>query len=138
MAMTRSENMRRIKGKNTRPELEVRRVVRDIGYTGYRLHRRDVPGCPDIVFLGKRKAIFVHGCFWHGHNCKVGNRSPRSNVGYWSQKIRRNQERDEGALRSLNSLGWSVLVIWECEIKDLESLTERLKLFLHEAYLSHA
>jgi len=128
--MSRSENMRRIHGKDTRPEILVRSLLRSIGYSGYRLHRRDLPGTPDIAFIGRRKAIIINGCFWHGHDCKKGSRRPKTNQGYWLSKIGRNQERDRINQKALHELGWTVLIIWECEMKDDEQLSMRLKEFL--------
>ena len=126
----RSRRMRLIKGKDTYPELAVRKMLRDLGFGGYRLHRKDLPGKPDIAYLGKRKAIFVHGCFWHGHQCRSGVRRPKSNREYWLPKIERNKERDNQERMRLVGTGWDVLVIWECEINDEEFLAERLITFL--------
>ena len=109
----RSENMRRIRGKDTAPELEVRRICREIGFSGYRIHRKDLPGKPDLVWMGKKIAIFVLGCFWHGHCCKEGVRKPKSNQDYWIPKITRNQQRDAEHVTALHALGWSVMVVWE-------------------------
>lgn len=128
--MSRSENMRRIRSKHTMPELAVRRLVRALGYLGYRLHRKNLPGKPDIVFVGRKKAIFVHGCFWHGHDCKEGVRKPKSNAGYWFDKIERNRQRDRTHLIALQSMGWVVLTVWECELRCPAELSERLRLFL--------
>lgn len=130
MPIGRSENMRRIRSKDTQPEIAVRQIVRKLGYTGYRLHRKDLPGKPDIAFLGRKKAIFVHGCFWHGHDCKEGVRKPKSNCGYWLSKIDSNVKRDSTHIASLQADGWSVLVIWECELRYTSELTERLTHFL--------
>jgi len=124
----RSQIMRAVKSKDTKPELLVRRLVHSLGYR-YRLHRRDLPGCPDIVFGPRRKVIFVHGCFWHGHSCKRGNRMPRSNADYWEKKISRNIERDEQAISDLTAEGWDVLVVWECEIQN-KGLSDKLVGFL--------
>lgn len=95
----------------------------------YRLHRKDLPGKPDIAFVGRRKAILVHGCFWHGHECPKG-RLPKSRVGYWMPKLAKNRERDRRNEEWLLSLGWSVLVVWECETVDAEALSLRLQAFL--------
>lgn len=130
MAISRSENMSRIRGKDTNPEIKVRQILRALGYPGYRLHRKDLPGKPDIAYIGRRKVILINGCFWHGHDCKEGVRKPKSNQGYWLPKIARNQQRDTQNLKTLSDLGWKVLVIWECEIKDGEQLFTRLKEFL--------
>jgi DNA mismatch endonuclease (patch repair protein) len=127
----RSENMRRIRSKDMKPELAVRRLVHGLGYR-YRLHRKDLPGKPDLVFGPRCKVIFVHGCFWHGHEregCLDGRR-PKSNTGYWSPKLARNKERDAERVRALEALGWSVLVIWECETKDMRNIARRVRRFL--------
>jgi len=124
--------MRRVRAKNTQPELRVRRLLHGLGYR-YRLHRRDLPGTPDIVFPGRRKVIFVHGCFWHGHSCPNGERTPRSNQRYWDPKLARNRTRDAEAQCDLQRLGWSVLIVWECEIPDLETNPDRLIAFLDGA-----
>jgi DNA mismatch endonuclease (patch repair protein) len=134
MAMSRSDNMRRIRSKDTLPELVVRRLIRSLGFTGYRLHRKDIPGKPDIAFIGRKKAIMVNGCFWHGHTCKEGLRRPKSNETYWLPKIERNCERDTLNESRLTSEGWSVLTVWECEIGDLESLSRELADFLNQRW----
>lgn len=126
--LSRSENMRRITGKNTTPELIVRRLLFQQGFR-YRLHRAELPGKPDIVFVSRRKVIFVHGCFWHAHACRIAHQ-PRTNEGYWSPKLRRNQERDARHLAALKADGWKVLTIWECELKDLPAVKRRLLRFL--------
>lgn len=123
--------MRAIGAKDTKPELVVRRALRQAGFTGYRLHRRDLPGKPDIAFIGRKKAILVHGCFWHGHDCREGLRRPRARQEYWLPKISGNQVRDERHQANLISQGWSVLVIWECEI-SAPALPKRLDGFLRE------
>ncbi|WP_076913170.1 very short patch repair endonuclease [Burkholderia pseudomallei] len=129
MGIGRSENMRRIRSKDTAPEMAVRRLVHAMGYR-YRLHREDIPGKPDLVFLGRRKVIFIHGCFWHQHSgCREG-RPPKSNTDYWVPKLRRNQERDRVALAQLTASGWEALVIWECETKDSSALATKIKDFL--------
>ena len=122
--------MQAVKGKNTMPELIVRRVLHGMGYR-YRLHRRDLPGTPDIAFISRRKAIFVHGCFWHSHDCPKG-RLPKSRLEYWQPKLKKNKERDRTKEDHLRSLGWRVLVIWQCEIVDLEALALRLQDFVDE------
>lgn len=130
--MDRSENMRRIRSKNTAPELAVRKLLRSLGYTGYRIHRKDLPGCPDVAFIARRKAIQVNGCFWHGHRCKKGGLGTKSNREYWSEKLERNRRRDRSNLRLMRNSGWKVLVIWECQIKDKERLTAKVTGFLRE------
>jgi len=121
--------MRAVKSRNTNPELAVRRLLFSTGYR-YRLHRSDLPGKPDIAFPGLRKAIFVNGCFWHGHDCARGARVPKANRPYWEEKVGRNRERDKLQLRKLEELGWSTLSVWECEIRNPALLLERMKLFL--------
>ncbi|MFL9885164.1 very short patch repair endonuclease [Paraburkholderia agricolaris] len=128
--MTRSENMRRIRSKDTAPEICVRQALRLLGHTGYRLHRRDVPGTPDIAFVGRQVAIMVNGCFWHGHDCNVGRRRPKTNSHYWNPKIARTQQRDRESISTLRSAGWRVLVIWECETRNSSALEQRLETFL--------
>lgn len=130
MTIGRSENMRRIRSKNTGPEITVRKYLRALGHTGYRLHRKELPGKPDIAFVGRRKAILVHGCFWHGHDCKEGIRKPRSNQEYWTRKIESNRLRDESHIAKLYRLGWSVLTVWECELRDAEALQSKLHAFV--------
>lgn len=125
----RSRTMRAVKSRDTTPEMIVRRMAHAMGKR-YRLHRDDLPGKPDLTFPGSRKIIFVHGCFWHGHDCKRGARQPKTNAEYWIQKIRRNKERDERAQESLRAMGWEVLIIWECQTRDRERLRERLHAFL--------
>lgn len=125
----RSENMRRIRSANTSPELIVRRLTHRLGYR-YRLHRKDLPGRPDLVFIRKRKAIFVHGCFWHQHDgCRFAC-MPKSNTDYWEIKLSRNVDRDIHSHQALEAGGWRVLTIWECETKDVLALEERLRNFL--------
>lgn len=121
--------MRSVKGRDTRPEMAVRRLVHAMGYR-YRLHRPDLPGKPDLVFAGRRKIIFVNGCFWHGHDCKRGARTPKKNRAYWQGKIRRNMERDAEHLSELGKMGWDVLTVWECRLKDRDALAARLGVFL--------
>lgn len=121
--------MRAVRSKDTGPELSVRRMVREMGY-GYRLHQDDLPGKPDLVFRGRKKAIFVHGCFWHGHSCPRGARIPKRNREYWTAKIARNKERDQEAIGQLHELQWGVLVVWECQLKDTDDLRKSLATFL--------
>ena len=125
----RSKIMRAVKGRDTGPEMIVRRLTHGMGYR-YRLHRSDLPGKPDLVFPARRKVIFVHGCFWHQHDCPRGARLPKSNRGYWVPKLTRNKQRDVQHKAQLRELGWNVLVIWECETKDRETLATRIKDFL--------
>lgn len=132
MAMSRSENMRRIRSKDTTPEMTVRRLLHGLGYR-YRLHRKDIPGKPDIVIAGRRKAIFIHGCFWHQHSACREGRPPKSNDMYWRPKLERNQQRDRQNLEALTALGWTVMVVWECEVESDSGLPERLVRFLGPA-----
>ena len=125
--------MRRVKARNTGPEKTVRALLRSLGHTGYRLDRRNLPGTPDIAFISKRRAIFVHGCFWHGHECKRGARTPKTNTEYWTAKIAGNRARDTVAAIALKKLGWGCLTIWECELKDHTALNARLTEFLSPA-----
>ncbi len=116
-AATRSRMMSRIRGKDTRPELAVRRIAHGLGYR-FRLHRRDLPGTPDLVFPGRRKVVFVHGCYWHRHpGCRHAT-TPSSNTDFWMAKFDRNVERDAEAVKRLKALGWDPLAIWECETKS--------------------
>lgn len=116
--------MQAVKGKNTAPEMTVRKILHGLGYR-FRLHRKDLPGKPDIVLPRYKMAVFVHGCFWHGHSCKRGGR-PSSNVGFWDKKLSRNMERDQENLRKLKAAGWHCLVIWQCEVKNCEAVTRKL------------
>jgi len=124
-AEKRSAVMRRVKGKDTSPEMIVRRALTRLG-ARYRLHRADLPGKPDIVMPGRRLALFVHGCFWHGHDCARGARVPKQNRDYWLSKVGRNRARDERSRAALAEAGWRVETIWECELKDLGALEARL------------
>jgi DNA mismatch endonuclease, patch repair protein len=126
----RSEIMRAVKSKDTKPEVIVRSLVHRLGYR-FRLHRKDIPGTPDIAFPGRHKVIFIHGCFWHGHDCKRGSRVPKANRDYWEMKIERNKRRDAINVDALKQLQWQILVIWECEITDSKVLTRRLSDFLN-------
>lgn len=125
----RSRIMRAVKGKDTTPELLIRHLAHRLGYR-FRLHRADLPGKPDVVFPSRHKAVFVHGCFWHGHDCARGSRVPKSNTVYWRNKIARNRTRDAASLKALQKAGWCVLVIWECETRSQEVLARKLKRFL--------
>lgn len=125
----RSSVMRQVKGRNTTPELTVRRALTKLG-ARFRLHRKDLPGAPDIVMPGRKLVIFVHGCFWHGHDCARGARQPKANADYWRGKIGRNRERDGETRAKLTALGWRVSVIWECELKDETALRDRLEALL--------
>lgn len=127
----RSANMRAIRSKDMKPEILVRRLAHSLGYR-FRLHRKDLPGKPDLAFIGKKKAIFVHGCFWHQHStCREG-RPPHSNSAYWSPKLARNVERDHENISGLTERGWQTMTIWECETKNLAALSGRITNFLDE------
>jgi DNA mismatch endonuclease (patch repair protein) len=125
----RSAIMRAVKGRDTSPEIAVRAMLRRFA-SGYRLHRKDVPGNPDIAFVGRKLAIFVHGCFWHGHDCPRGARSPKANADYWRTKIARNRARDAAHREKLAEQGWRALTIWECELKDSAAVEKKLREFL--------
>jgi DNA mismatch endonuclease (patch repair protein) len=127
--MDLSERMAAIRGRNTKPELEVRRLVHRLGYR-FRLHRSDLPGSPDLVFPGRRAVILVHGCFWHQHDCKLGQKLPRARPEYWLPKLARNKARDTIVLDQLKASGWMTLVIWECELADLAAIAEKVRTFL--------
>jgi len=114
----RSAVMRRVKGRDTTPEVKVRRALTALG-ARYRLHRKDLPGSPDIVLPGRRLALFVHGCFWHGHDCARGARVPKANRDYWVAKLARNRARDAWSRTALEAAGWRVEILWECELKDV-------------------
>lgn len=124
----RSKLMSRVKGKDTKPEITVRRVAHRLGFR-FRLHQKELPGRPDLVFPRRRKVIFVHGCFWHGHDCPRGSR-PKSNEDFWRKKLDANRQRDAAVVAALKAEGWSVLTIWECETHDRTLLAERLSTFL--------
>lgn len=124
----RSAVMRRVRRADTAPEMTVRRLIFRMGFR-YRLHVKTLPGCPDLVFPARHAVVFVHGCFWHGHNCRRG-KAPSSNTEYWNAKRAKNIERDNRVVRELEEAGWSVLTIWECEIKDSTRLQERIFSFL--------
>ena len=129
----RSKNMQKIKSFNTKPEIILRKLIFSMGYR-YRIHYKKLPGKPDIVFPGKKKVIFVHGCFWHQHNainCRFKH-NPKSNKVYWDEKFKKNNERDKRNQLKLKNLGWRYLIIWECEIKkkNPETLSKNLITFL--------
>jgi DNA mismatch endonuclease (patch repair protein) len=131
-AERRSANMRRIRSKNTAPELLLRRMLHRLGYR-FRLHRKDLPGKPDLVFPSRRKVIFVHGCFWHQHSgCREG-RVPGTRLDYWEPKLTRNQQRDAAAQLAMREQGWRFLVVWECELKDTTAALRTVKRFLGRA-----
>ncbi|MGC1301075.1 MAG: DNA mismatch endonuclease Vsr [Caulobacteraceae bacterium] len=125
----RSAVMRAVPGKDSSAELKVRRLLTRMGLR-YRLHRRDLPGSPDVAFSGRRTALFVHGCFWHGHDCRRGARVPKSNADYWIAKVGRNKARDTAVQIRLAEMGWRAEVVWECELKDEAGLEARLRAVL--------
>jgi DNA mismatch endonuclease (patch repair protein) len=129
--LSRSERMARIRKVDTKPELVVRKLLHALGFR-FRLHRRDLPGNPDIVFPGRHKVILVHGCFWHRHTCSWGKKVPTANPDYWRPKLQRNQTRDAQNLSQLHALGWSTLILWECELSNSSALTARLIRFLDD------
>jgi DNA mismatch endonuclease, patch repair protein len=132
MSLDRSALMARIRATNTAPERKVRSLLHRMGYR-FRLHARELPGTPDIVLRPRRAAIFVHGCFWHGHDCPRGARQPKANAAYWSAKIARNRARDAASIAALDAAGFRALTLWECELKDEAALAVRLAGFLGPA-----
>jgi DNA mismatch endonuclease (patch repair protein) len=127
----RSERMSRIRSSDTKPELFIRRLVHGMGYR-YRLHARDLPGSPDIVFRSRKKVIFVHGCFWHQHGCRQ-YRQPRTNRDFWESKLAKNKARDRVVREELRKQGWKLLTVWECQLKAVSKLTARIRLFLEDS-----
>lgn len=125
----RSAHMAKIRSKDTKPELKLRRALHAIGYR-YRLHDRNLPGRPDLVFSGRRKVIFVNGCFWHGHDCPVGSRLPKTNTDFWAEKRRRNQERDALQRLQLRDMGWTYVDVWECEVAANAQIVQEVRAFL--------
>jgi DNA mismatch endonuclease (patch repair protein) len=123
------KRMAKIRKRDTKPELVVRRCAHRLGYR-FRLHRADLPGTPDLVFPALRKVILVNGCFWHQHTCRLGRKAPRTRQEYWLPKLARNVARDRLVRAELQQRGWSVLVVWECEPRDPEALAPRLHAFL--------
>lgn len=126
----RSFIMSSVRSRDTKPELAVRRTLHNMGYR-YRLHRRDLPGRPDLVFPSRKKVIFVHGCFWHGHGCRWG-RLPKSKLDYWQPKIEANRARDRKNLEDLRAAGWSAFVVWQCELREFETTMARIVDFLEK------
>jgi DNA mismatch endonuclease (patch repair protein) len=122
----RSAVMRRVPGKGSSAEVKVRKALTALG-ARYRLHRKDLPGSPDLVLPGRRLALFVHGCFWHGHDCRRGDRPPKTNAAYWSAKIARNRARDARVQDELCARGWRPAVVWECELRDGAALNAQLE-----------
>lgn len=130
----RSYVMSLVRAKDTKPEMVIRRLVHRLGYR-YRLHVRDLPGSPDMVFPSRVSVVFVHGCFWHRHNCTNGRRLPKSRVKWWREKLEGNRRRDQAQRRKLQRLGWRVLTIWECQTlsSKQDKLADRIVRFLEEA-----
>jgi DNA mismatch endonuclease (patch repair protein) len=127
--LARSTRMRSVKSRDTKPELELRRIVWGLGYR-YRKNRRDVIGHPDIAFIGRKRAIFLHGCFWHRHECASGRRAPKSRTYFWNAKFKRNVLRDVVVMRELKAAGWRALVIWECDLTNPSRVEGRIRKFL--------
>jgi DNA mismatch endonuclease (patch repair protein) len=125
----RSALMSKVRGKDTTPEMTVRRLSHRLGYR-YRLHAKELPGHPDLVFPSRRKVIFVNGCFWHRHRCSSGRETPKSRMDFWLPKLERNRKRDIENQRRLRRMGWDVLVIWECQTRSLSSLEAKVTRFL--------
>ena len=125
----RSALMARVRGRNTKPEMTVRRLLHAAGFR-YRLHAQELPGRPDLVFRRRRKAIFVHGCFWHRHEGCPKSTIPKTRVAFWSEKFKQNKERDARNEAALRQQGWSVMTVWECETRDLPHLLKRISEFL--------
>ncbi|MFZ0320420.1 MAG: DNA mismatch endonuclease Vsr, partial [Candidatus Sulfotelmatobacter sp.] len=127
----RSQIMSRIRSSDTGPEMQVRHLLHRLGYR-YALHRRDLPGVPDLVFTSRRKVVLVHGCFWHQHKGCADGRTPKSRIAYWEPKLQRNVERDRRNISKLRRGGWGVMLVWECETMNIEILRKRLVRFLGE------
>ena len=127
----RSRLMSRVRGKDTKPEMVVRRLAHRLGYR-FRLHRRDLPGSPDLVFPGRKKVVFVHGCYWHRHDCKKAT-TPKTNVDFWQKKFDDNIMRDNKNLSDLAEMGWETMVVWQCEAEKPDDLADRLIEFLEPA-----
>lgn len=127
----RSQIMSKVRSFNTKPEMIVRRTAHKMGFR-YRLHCKDVPGKPDLVFRSRRKVIFVHGCFWHRHEGCPNTRTPKSRIDYWEEKFLKNQERDQRIYHELDSTNWKYKIIWECETKNIDKLKKDLQSFLNK------
>ena len=131
-AEQRSRLMAQVRSQDTKPEMLVRRLAHKMGYR-YRLHDRSLPGTPDLVFAGRHKVIFVHGCFWHGHSCRAGRNRPESHKAFWEAKLDRTKERDRNSRKALRRDGWGMLTLWECQIREEARLAQRLRAFLEPA-----
>lgn len=127
----RSWLMKQVHSKDTNPEKLVRSLIHKMGYR-FRLHRKELPGKPDIIFPSMNKIIFVNGCFWHGHKCKRGNRIPKNNLEYWSKKIKKNVIRDKLNNKKLINNGWKCLTVWECELKNIDDIARKIEEYLEE------
>lgn len=125
----RSERMGRVRSRDTKPELKLRELIRQLGHR-YRKNDSSIIGKPDIAFVGRKRAIFLHGCFWHRHDCASGRREPKSRLDFWRPKLRRNVERDAEVREQLTAAGWRSLVVWECELRDPLAVQDRLRDFL--------
>jgi DNA mismatch endonuclease (patch repair protein) len=125
----RRRTMQAVKSANTTPEIQVRKLLASEGFR-FRLHRKDLPGVPDVVLPGRKKVIFVHGCFWHSHSCRRGKRTPKENSVYWIEKRSKNALRDARNIRLLSDMGWQTEIVWECELSDIASVRDRLLRFL--------
>src|SRR5438552_2818184 len=128
-AEQRVRTMRAVRDRDTTPERALRRLITGLGHR-YRLHVRTLPGCPDLVFGSRKKVIFVHGCFWHGHHCRAGLNQPKSNTEYWTKKLLRNRTRDSANRTLLRALGWKALTVWECQLRRMAIVEERISRFL--------
>ncbi len=124
-AEQRSRNMAAIKSRDTRPEMAVRRLLHGLGFR-YSLHRKDLPGRPDLAFPSRKKVVFVHGCYWHMHDCRYGRVAPATRAEFWRAKRQANVQRDRRSAESLEQQGWTVIVVWECEVRDVDKLRTRL------------
>lgn len=127
----RRYNMSQIKSKDTKPEITIRRLLHKLGYR-YRLHRADLPGKPDMIFPKIKKVIFVHGCYWHMHRCRYGRVVPKTNAKFWQNKRNSNVERDRKNIKKLRKLGWDILVVWQCQIRSINKLQNKLIYFLSQ------
>src|SRR5579862_3301816 len=121
--------MRRVKARDTKPEVQLRRLVWSLGYR-YRKNCRDIVGRPDLSFIGRKRAIFLHGCFWHRHDCPSGRRAPKSRIKFWNSKFEHNVSRDAVVMRALRAAGWRALIVWECELRDPVKIERRVRRFL--------
>jgi len=130
MKMVMRPHMRKVRAIDTTPELKLRKILQSLGRRSYRTHYDKLRGKPDIVFVNLKKVIFVHGCFWHGHSCRAGQNVPRTNQEYWIPKLSRNKIRDRRTNASIRRLGWHILTVWECQLKNQEAVERRVKKFL--------